>query len=210
VTSWLSRTGWEKRPRFQISELLQINSHFLLAEFQAVFSLQQEERDEHDRSGLELLKKSEGFRDHTYQDVAGFQTIGFGHRLLPDENYPGEISLALGEAILAKDVRNAETAIQRLVKVPLTQGQFDALVDFVFNLGAGRLAGSTLLKYLNSGKYDAAAWQLLAWSPRRQSAVGRPQGAPRGRVSSLGTNHNPKGRGSLTPAASEAWLANSD
>jgi|KBSMisStaDraftv2_1062788.scaffolds.fasta_scaffold05698_9 lysozyme len=115
------------------------------------------------RSGLELLKKSEGFRDRTYQDVAGFQTIGFGHRLLPDENYPGGISLALGEAILAKDVRNAETAIQRLVKVPLTQGQFDALVDFVFNLGAGRLAGSTLLKYLNSGKYDAAAWQLLAW-----------------------------------------------
>ena len=60
------------------------------------------------RSGLELLKKSEGFRDRTYQDVAGFQTIGFGHRLLPDENYPGGISLALGEAILAKDVQNAK------------------------------------------------------------------------------------------------------
>jgi lysozyme len=45
----------------------------------------------------------------------------------------------------------------------LTQGQFDALVDFVFNLGGGRLASSTLLRYLNSGKHDAAAWELLAW-----------------------------------------------
>jgi lysozyme len=60
-------------------------------------------------------------------------------------------------------VRTAEAAVARLVKVPLTQGQFDALVDFVFNLGAGRLATSTLLRYLNEGKYDAAAWQLLAW-----------------------------------------------
>jgi lysozyme len=49
------------------------------------------------------------------------------------------------------------------VKVALTQGQFDALVDFVFNLGAGRLASSNLLSYLNAGEYDAAAWQLLAW-----------------------------------------------
>jgi len=115
------------------------------------------------RSGLELLKKSEGFRNRSYQDVAGFRTIGFGHRLLPGESFPEGISLAQGKEILSHDVRNAETAIERLVKVPLTQGQFDALVDFVFNLGAGRLAGSTLLKYLNSGKYDAAAWQLLAW-----------------------------------------------
>jgi lysozyme len=115
------------------------------------------------RSGLELLKKSEGFRNRSYQDVAGFRTIGFGHRLMPGESFPEGISLAQGKEILSHDVRNAETAIERLVKVPLTQGQFDALVDFVFNLGAGRLAGSTLLKYLNSGKYDAAAWQLLAW-----------------------------------------------
>ena len=93
-----------------------------------------------------------------------FRTIGFGHRLLPgEEELPEGISLAQGEEILSHDLRDAETAIGRLVKVPLTQGQFDALVDFVFNLGAGRLAGSTLLKYLNSGKYDAAAWQLLAW-----------------------------------------------
>jgi lysozyme len=114
-------------------------------------------------AGLELLKKAEGFRDRTYLDVAGFRTIGFGHRLLPSESFTSGIDLAHGEAILAADVQGAESSVERLVKVPLTQGQFDALVDFVFNLGAGRLAGSSLLAYLNAGKYDAAAWQLLAW-----------------------------------------------
>jgi lysozyme len=65
--------------------------------------------------------------------------------------------------LLARDVRTAEQAVQRLVKVPLTQGQFDALVDFCFNLGAGRLAASTLLKVLNGGRYEDAAEQLLRW-----------------------------------------------
>jgi len=50
-----------------------------------------------------------------------------------------------------------------LVKVALTQGQFDALVDFCFNLGAGRLAKSTLLRCLNAGRYNDAAEQLLLW-----------------------------------------------
>ena len=114
-------------------------------------------------AGLALLKKSEGFRDRVYADVAGFRTIGFGHRLLPSEEYPDGINLEQAETILGHDIAIAEAAVERLVKTSLTQGQFDALVDFVFNLGAGRLASSTLLKYLNSGKYADAAWQLLAW-----------------------------------------------
>ena len=114
-------------------------------------------------AGLDLLKKSEGFRSRIYDDVAGLATIGFGHRLRRGESFPCGINEAQGEKMLAGDVLVAEEAVTRLVKVSLTQGQFDALVDFVFNLGAGRLAGSTLLRYLNEGKYDAAAWQLLAW-----------------------------------------------
>ena len=114
-------------------------------------------------AGLELVKKSEGFRDRVYTDVAGFQTIGFGHRLAASECYPTGITVPQGESILARDIAIAESAVGRLVKVPLTQGQFDALVDFVFNLGAGRFASSTLLTYLNAGNTDAAAWQLLAW-----------------------------------------------
>ena len=113
--------------------------------------------------GLELLKRSEGFRSSMYQDVAGFATIGFGHKARPGENYGAAITRSQAEAILARDVQIAEDAVTRLVRVSLTQGQFDALVDFVFNLGEGRLAASTLLRYLNDGKYDAASWQLLAW-----------------------------------------------
>jgi lysozyme len=61
-------------------------------------------------------------------------------------------------------VQSAEEAVSRLVKVPLTQRQFDALTDFAFNLGGGRLASSTLLKDLNAGRYDEAVEQLLLWT----------------------------------------------
>ncbi|MGA2673515.1 MAG: lysozyme [Terracidiphilus sp.] len=114
-------------------------------------------------AGMELLKRSEGFRARTYLDVAGIPTIGYGHRLLPAESFPDGIEEAQAARMLAVDVRLAEFAVQRLVRVPLTQGQFDALVDFVFNLGAGRLADSTLLKELNAGQYDTAQGQLLRW-----------------------------------------------
>ena len=114
-------------------------------------------------AGLELLKRSEGFRNRTYLDVNGFPTIGYGHRLLHPESFPDGIGEAQAVEILVSDVRVAEQAVTRLVKVPLTQGQFDALVDFCFNLGAGRLASSTLLKVLNGGRHDEAALQLLRW-----------------------------------------------
>jgi lysozyme len=114
-------------------------------------------------AGLELLKRSEGFRSHTYNDVNGFQTIGYGHRLLDRESFPAGISEAHAASMLATDVRSAEQAVARLAKLPLTQGQFDALVDFCFNLGAGRLASSSLLKALNRGQYADAAEQLLRW-----------------------------------------------
>lgn len=114
-------------------------------------------------TGMELLKNSEGFRSHVYLDVAGFPTIGYGHRLLHRDSFPNGIDEPQAANLLACDVRDAEQAVQRLVKAPLTQGQFDALVDFCFNLGAGRLASSTLLKVLNRGRYEDAAQQLLLW-----------------------------------------------
>jgi lysozyme len=114
-------------------------------------------------AGLDLIKRSEGFRGNTYLDVAGLATFGYGHQLLPGESFPNGISEAQAEQILASDVQQSEQAIQRLVRVPLTQGQFDALVDFCFNLGAGKLAASTLLKDLNAGQYEAAREQLLRW-----------------------------------------------
>ena len=114
-------------------------------------------------AGLELIKRSEGFRDRTYLDVAGIPTIGYGHRLLPKEVFPEGVTEARAAEMLALAVQQAEQAVGRLVKVPLTQGQFDALVDFCFNLGECRLASSTLLKVLNGARYEAAGEQLLRW-----------------------------------------------
>jgi lysozyme len=114
-------------------------------------------------AGLELIKKSEGFRSHLYMDVSGFRTIGYGHRVTGRESFPGGIDEAQAATILARDVRQAEQAVGRLVRAALTQGQFDALVDFCFNLGAGRLAASTLLRELNAGRYEVAGEELLCW-----------------------------------------------
>ena len=114
-------------------------------------------------AGFALLKESEGFIAHTYLDVEGLPTIGYGHRVVGPESFPQGITEAQAAAILAGDVEEAEHAVARLVKVPLTQGQFDALVDFTYNLGAGRLASSTLLLDLNAAQYYDAAAQLLRW-----------------------------------------------
>jgi lysozyme len=114
-------------------------------------------------AGLKLLKQSEGFRSHPYFDAAGLRTVGYGHRVLPGESFLEGISEHQANDILLNDIREAEQAVGRLVRVPLAQGQFDALVDFCFNLGQNRLAASTLLADLNTGRYSAAAEQLLLW-----------------------------------------------
>jgi len=115
------------------------------------------------QAGLNLIKRCEGFRSHAYKDVNGNWTIGYGHRLKGTEWFPEGVNQTFATKLLADDVQTAEQAVERLVKVALTQGQFDALVDFCYNLGAGRLASSTLLKVLNDGRYADAAQQLLQW-----------------------------------------------
>ena len=75
--------------------------------------------------GLDLLKRSEGFRSRTYLDAAGYPTIGYGHKLLHPESFPDGVDEQQAAEILLSDVRDAEQAVERLVQVPLTQGQFD-------------------------------------------------------------------------------------
>jgi lysozyme len=114
-------------------------------------------------NGISLIKGFEGFSSKPYPDVAGFLTIGYGHKINPGELF-AEITEDQGEALLRTDLRSTEVAVNELVSVSLTQNQFDALVSFTFNLGRGRLAESTLLKLLNSGNYDGAAGQFERWA----------------------------------------------
>ena len=113
-------------------------------------------------NGIELIKHFEGFVGHPYRDAVGKWTIGYGHLIQPDEKFT-----VIGEtealALLIKDVAKAENAVNRMVTAPLNQNQFDALCSFVYNLGAGRLQQSTLLRRLNARNYEAAAKEFLRW-----------------------------------------------
>lgn len=96
-----------------------------------------------------------------YTCPAGVLTIGYGHT---KNVQPGQvITEEEAEALLRADCADAEAAVARLVKVPLNQSQFDALVSFTFNVGAGNLERSTLLRRLNAGNYERAADEMLRW-----------------------------------------------
>src|SRR5579885_2922272 len=113
-------------------------------------------------TGLNLIKKSEGLRLTAYQDQGGVWTIGYGHTG-HDVHEGATITEAQAEDLLYRDVQSAQLWVNHLVKVPLTQVQFDALVDFAFNLGLEALKHSTLLRVLNKGNYQAAKAEFLKW-----------------------------------------------
>lgn len=117
------------------------------------------------KQGLDLIKRFEGFESEIYLDAAGLPTIGYGHLLRPGEHkmFADGISEAAGEALLIKDVGVAERAVLRLIKVPLTDGQFDALVSFTFNLGSGALQRSTLRRKVNREEHEEVPAELMRW-----------------------------------------------
>ncbi|KVC89117.1 muraminidase [Burkholderia ubonensis] len=120
--------------------------------------------------GIELIKHFEGLRLARYLDAVGKPTIGYGHLILPHEHFTRPLTPAEADALLRQDLRSAELSLRKLLRVPVTQQQFDALMSFVFNLGSGRLRSSTLLRYLNAGAPARAADQFLVWN----KAGGRP------------------------------------
>lgn len=125
------------------------------------------------KEGLALIKESESFVDHLYNDAAGHCTIGYGTLVHlgpicgdPSESvYAGGITEPEAYRLLEAEVGVVEAKMRRLIKVPLDQSEWDALVDFAYNLGVGQdgLAGSTLLKKLNAGDYDGAAGEFHRW-----------------------------------------------
>lgn len=111
--------------------------------------------------GLELIKQFEGLRLEAYLCPAGVWTIGYGHTA--GVSAGDIITSEQADSYLRQDLAGAEKAVNHAVSVAINQNQFDALVSFTFNLGAGNFQKSTLLKKMNSGDYQGAADQFLVW-----------------------------------------------
>ena len=113
------------------------------------------------KTGEQLTARFEGCRLQAYPDTGGVWTIGYGHT---HGVQPGmTCTLGQAQAWLEQDTRAAADAVNGLVTAPLKQPEFDALVDFVFNLGVGAFSRSTLLRDLNAGNLAAAAAQFPLW-----------------------------------------------
>ena len=117
------------------------------------------------KNGLHLTENFEGLRLTAYPDPATHGdpwTIGYGHT--GAEVHQGmTINQEQAEEFLMQDVQKAVQTVNSKEHTDLTQNEFDALVDFVFNCGAGNFAGSTLLKKINAGDMEGAALEFQKW-----------------------------------------------
>jgi lysozyme len=115
--------------------------------------------------GLGLIKHFEGLRLKSYLCPGRIRTVGYGTTRI--DGHPVleglTITKAQAEEYLANDVVQFEDIIKVLVRIPLNQNQFDALVSFTYNLGGSALESSTLLRKLNRKEYTLAANEFLKW-----------------------------------------------
>lgn len=122
------------------------------------------------QQGLGFIESWEKFEPDPYTDSAGNATIGWGHLLHygpvtdADREKWGSISMSRANALLRQDAATAIHAVHDLVKKPLTQAQFDALVSFTYNVGAGSFASSTLLRDLNAGRFNRVPDDMRMWT----------------------------------------------
>lgn len=115
----------------------------------------------HSPLARKLAEEFEGFSPEVYADIGGIPTIAYGHTA--GVKLGDFCSMQQAEKWLDEDMGIADGCIARLVKVELNQNQYDALCDFIFNVGCGNFAQSTLLKNLNAGQFASAASEFLRW-----------------------------------------------
>jgi lysozyme len=114
------------------------------------------------QEGLNLIKQWEGLRLEAYLCPAKVWTIGYGHTATAKKGM--SISEAEAVNLLRGDLARFQRCVENAVTVPLNDNQFAALVSFCFNVGEGAFKGSTLLKKLNAGNYDAVSSELARWN----------------------------------------------
>jgi lysozyme len=118
--------------------------------------------------GEKLLIEEEGCKLEIYKDAVGLDTIGVGHLLSLSDKESGRfrdgITKEQAIALLHADMAPREAQLKKLVQVPLTPHQADALLSFAFNVGLGAFAGSTLLALLNRGVYGEVTTEMRKWN----------------------------------------------
>ncbi len=114
------------------------------------------------QNGLAIIKKFEGFSATPYLCPAGKTTIGYGHVIAAGESFT-DISTDAAEDILKNDIAKVEQALAGLIKVPLNQNQFDALVSFTYNIGITAFKNSTMRLLLNINEPALAAKEFARW-----------------------------------------------
>lgn len=131
-------------------------------------------------AGIAFIEANEGLKLTVYEDN-GKPAIGFGHDLLPGETYPSGITTLQAQLLLEVDVGKVEAALNPLIPESCTQNQFDALVDFGYNLGIGDM--KTMLghgwaqvpqqipRWCYEKNSEGVEIQSAALSARRQSEV---------------------------------------
>jgi lysozyme len=135
-------------------------------------------------TGREFIRRFEGFRANAYQCSAGRWTIGYGStRLWGRAVHPDDtVTEAEAAAQFALDLGGFEAEVLGAVRWPITQGQFDALVSFTYNVGGPRMRRSTLVRLINEGHLHEAADEFLRWdysNGRRDPGLTRRRAAER-------------------------------
>jgi lysozyme len=120
--------------------------------------------------GVALIRNFEGLHLAPYLCPAKIWTIGYGHTRTVRAGM--RITAEQAGQLLEDDLRIAERAVARLVRVPLSDNQFSALVSFVFNVGTTNFERSTLLRLLNRGWYEQVPAQLTRWNRASGEVLG--------------------------------------
>ena len=130
-------------------------------------------------AGVGLTQHFEGYSPFVYEDVAGKQTIGFGHLVRPGEHFDEPLLPDEATELLRRDIVAAEAAVNRMIVTRIKQGQYDALTDLVFNLGPKPLtnknsAGATIADMVNSNEHVMVTKRMLSWNKALVGGVLQP------------------------------------